>query len=718
MLSSPTCSYLALPCSNPVISGFTPVDLSMHQHSGEPADDDWPRTLGQTGKPLIRTRAPKRPRQLGTPPPTTKRPRIGPCPKHSPEAKSSNYSNKGIARVLRVTKALKPTSIEKEAKQLTEVSLSTRLSEHTLSTLAAFKYRAEAAKDVYDVQNSEILEFKTSAAGSPYGAEGNVINTTDSISVYHSPGTLESELGAHTRTHAVSSVECLPSTEAVHYRSTGSACQTRIDLSPNIPVDENKYHSDTLSSSGNESFDRAVAKILTGVQKMEANPSASRKYHLQDQGCYNDTNEVTRDSRSYNDFTGENEISNGRDEQLFTEALFEHKVTSKTSPSMLLGYGEYDEYSDEFPTENLGNQALPHANDVQESFEPPSSIQLSYDDHDQRSEIYNPNMQRLSPHSEGTFPSLQIGEEMFPIGQQTTVNALRSSGRLSSAYEDTSSNTMNENGMENDYDEDFLDSEDVFKEEEDFLNDELDAGVLDLVDKVSKQSCQSLLAPFNDEHTTPKLQWKAPQLYKSTRSSPISSNVHESSPVQKTLVPTIIKLHPEAERNATLAKHLVAFDPNGKALPFARPAFPALIQDRSPIFGLSSSSCLRTCFRIGEALNAATIASHTNMHHLTELYARVTYSKRDGVEQFFQFADLFRPERPPYLNGSYIGWKGSDLWETGTKSFLVDLRGGKIARCIGKMKRDETTKLWKMVVLSIWEATWDDVGYVKGVVCA
>ena len=713
----PSCSHLVLPHSSPVISGFTPVNSFTHQRKDDPVDDG-PRNVGPRGKARAQPRAPKRPRQLGTPPPTTKRSRKNNCLKHPSKVKSGGSSNNDITQILRATQPFKPNPIEKDFVQSAEASVSTELSEHTLSRLAAFEYRQEAANDDYGVHNSEILESNTSVAESLCTPEGNAIDTADPITVRCTPGTFESEVVPHKRTYAVSTLGCLPSIEAVHCSSTASGRQTRIDISSSIPADENNYHVDTLSSSENESLDRAFEEFLTGIQKEGTNHSTLGKQLSQDQGCYADMNEKTRELISYDELTKENEISNGRDEQFFAEASYEHKATLESSPSMLLGHDEYDEYSNELPAENLGYQASPHANDVQETFEPPSDLQLSYDDPDQRSEIYNAIVRCSSPHSERSFVSLQVGEEIFSIGQQTTVNALRSSGRLFSAYEDSTSNKVVENGMDDAHDEGFPAIEDVCEDEEDLLNDELDSSVVELADKACTQPRQTLLPPFNDEPGTPKLQWRAPQLYKPTRSSPVSSNFNESSPIFKTPVSTLLEVHSEAQCNESLAKHHVGFDSNGKALPFARPVFPPLIRDRSPILGLSNSSCLRTCFRIGEALNAATVASHTNMHHLTELYARVTYSKRDGVEQYFQFADLFRPERPPYLNGSYIGWKGSDLWEADTKSFLVDLKEGKLARCIGKMKRDQTTRVWKMVILNIWEATWEDVGYVKGIVCA
>ena len=123
------------------------------------------------------------------------------------------------------------------------------------------------------------------------------------------------------------------------------------------------------------------------------------------------------------------------------------------------------------------------------------------------------------------------------------------------------------------------------------------------------------------------------------------------------------------------------------------------------------------CFRIGEALNAAALAERTNIDLLFELYARVTYSNREGVEQHFQFADLFHSDKPPYLNGTYIGWKGCPLGELDTGVFLTS-PAGKIARCVGKIKRNGPATKWKIIILSIWQADWEDIGYVRGIVCA
>jgi hypothetical protein len=103
---------------------------------------------------------------------------------------------------------------------------------------------------------------------------------------------------------------------------------------------------------------------------------------------------------------------------------------------------------------------------------------------------------------------------------------------------------------------------------------------------------------------------------------------------------------------------------------------------------------------------------------LIELYAKVLSSHREGVTQFFMFADLFHEARPPFLKGTCECWKGSELWEYDCRKFLA-CEGNpgekKLCRAMGKMKREG--KEWKFVVLNIWEATWEDVEYVRGIVC-
>ena len=152
-----------------------------------------------------------------------------------------------------------------------------------------------------------------------------------------------------------------------------------------------------------------------------------------------------------------------------------------------------------------------------------------------------------------------------------------------------------------------------------FDDDDLDEELMYLPAEGSDTIQPSTPLTSPEKPSTPKLQWLPPKVYVPAKSSQI--------PVSPTEIP-----------------HLVPFNINGEPLPFARPPFPKPIRDRSPILGLTNRAVLRTCFRIGEALNAAAVASRTNTDAVIELYARIIHSEREtdkGFKQFFQFADLF-----------------------------------------------------------------------------
>lgn len=228
-----------------------------------------------------------------------------------------------------------------------------------------------------------------------------------------------------------------------------------------------------------------------------------------------------------------------------------------------------------------------------------------------------------------------------------------------------------------------------------FDDDDLDDELIYLPTEGSDILQPSTPLTLPEKPSTPKLQWLPPKVYIPAKSSQI--------PVSPTDIP-----------------HLVPFNINGEPLPFTRPPFPKPIRDRSPILGLTNRAVLRTCFRIGEALNAAAVASRTNSDAVIELYARVTHSEREtdkGFKQFIQFADLFT-DKPPYLSATYSLWKGVGLWDMDSKVFVGEEGRGKMARVLGRIKKREQGGGCEMVVLSIWEVNWEDVGIAKGIVCA
>ncbi|KAF2181102.1 hypothetical protein K469DRAFT_713978 [Zopfia rhizophila CBS 207.26] len=148
--------------------------------------------------------------------------------------------------------------------------------------------------------------------------------------------------------------------------------------------------------------------------------------------------------------------------------------------------------------------------------------------------------------------------------------------------------------------------------------------------------------------------------------------------------------------------------------PIVRSPFPSQVRDRSPVIGLSANTLLRTCFRVGEALNAGCQAARNGKNVMIELYAKVVSSWREPgtVKQHFVFCDLFH-SNPPYITGCYELWKGVELWDYDSGRFMQ--REKKMCRCIGKMKREG--KKLQFVVLNIWECNWEDIAWVEGVVC-
>ncbi|KAL9039387.1 MAG: hypothetical protein Q9214_004901 [Letrouitia sp. 1 TL-2023] len=179
------------------------------------------------------------------------------------------------------------------------------------------------------------------------------------------------------------------------------------------------------------------------------------------------------------------------------------------------------------------------------------------------------------------------------------------------------------------------------------------------------------------------------------------------------------KLSPslDGERRAS---HFVDFNADGSPIPFIRPPFPNPIDPRSPIVGLHPRTVLRTCFRIGEALNAASVALRSDFEAIIELYARVLHSERprDSVKQHFHLADLFTGGKPPFLQGTYSLWKGQKLWDMDAAAFLGETGKGKMARLVGRIRPDENRKALEMLILSVWEIDWEDVGIAKGMVCS
>ncbi|KAL8657021.1 MAG: hypothetical protein Q9226_002327 [Calogaya cf. arnoldii] len=251
---------------------------------------------------------------------------------------------------------------------------------------------------------------------------------------------------------------------------------------------------------------------------------------------------------------------------------------------------------------------------------------------------------------------------------------------------------------------------------EDMYDDEeIDTGFLDFQSPPSAQIPPPSPPDSPDQKQITKCQLMPPPNPTTLATSPVKLAATASpSPVVSTSASA--KQRPTSQKDIP---HEVSFDESGAPIPFIRPVFPDPIRDRSPVLGLSSRTLLRTCFRIGEALNAGSTALRTRKDAVIELYARVNYSERPAgsVKQHFHFADIFSPEKPPFLKGTYGLWKGVGLWDLDSKVFLGEKGKGKMARVVGRIGREEKTRGLEMTVLSIWEVDWEDVGICKGHYC-
>ncbi|KAJ5063588.1 hypothetical protein J3E72DRAFT_384011 [Bipolaris maydis] len=193
-------------------------------------------------------------------------------------------------------------------------------------------------------------------------------------------------------------------------------------------------------------------------------------------------------------------------------------------------------------------------------------------------------------------------------------------------------------------------------------------------------------------------------------------NCNENAPEEAPAINTSQHTRKKFVSPVTLTTRLLAVTGDGGSAnartPIVRSPFPKPARDRSPIIGLSSNIVLRTCFRIGEAINQAHQASKAGQQMLIELYARVLASERTEKQQHFTFCDLFHA-KPPYVKGAYdaVIWKAVPLFEYDSRRLMQQ---GRMCRCIGTMKRNGKERF--MVIHNIWEATWEDVEWVEGIV--
>lgn len=153
--------------------------------------------------------------------------------------------------------------------------------------------------------------------------------------------------------------------------------------------------------------------------------------------------------------------------------------------------------------------------------------------------------------------------------------------------------------------------------------------------------------------------------------------------------------------------------------PFARPDFPTLTPDRSPIIGISAQTFLRVCFRIAEMFKEGARCEALKQDAVIELFTRVTFSSREPgtTKQHFQFADLWH-DRPPFLNGILANCKTTGLLESESRAF-PGADEGTLARCLGRLKRDSKSATgWMLHIISIRTTDWEEIRWTKRIVSA
>lgn len=155
-----------------------------------------------------------------------------------------------------------------------------------------------------------------------------------------------------------------------------------------------------------------------------------------------------------------------------------------------------------------------------------------------------------------------------------------------------------------------------------------------------------------------------------------------------------------------------------KALSYNRPSivrspFPKQVEDRSPVIGIAANSVLRTCFRIGDALNTGCQAVRMGKIVVIDMYARVKSSWREGAEQRFVFSDLHH-SKPPFMDGVFGSSKETIQSIHLASRFLDDEENEKMCRVIGSMRRKAGAK-WEMIIRSVRETSWAEVEYVAGI---
>jgi len=98
--------------------------------------------------------------------------------------------------------------------------------------------------------------------------------------------------------------------------------------------------------------------------------------------------------------------------------------------------------------------------------------------------------------------------------------------------------------------------------------------------------------------------------------------------------------------------------------------------DRTSLSGVTNTSALRTCFRLGEALNTGCHAVRNNRNIVLELYARIASSWRDDKpsrKQHFVIHDLTTTSHHSSMGPASFGTKACCGTRTANLSLVHQL---------------------------------------------
>lgn len=236
---------------------------------------------------------------------------------------------------------------------------------------------------------------------------------------------------------------------------------------------------------------------------------------------------------------------------------------------------------------------------------------------------------------------------------------------------------------------------------------------------LAEEACKDL-ACILETHTTPDISNASFGSYTSTSAQLLQPEEKQEDSGSKLQLDTLHAMAPLVTVTTASPSNIQRQDIQDDDMhsPFARPRFPPPLRDRSTVTGLSSSSTLRTCFRIGEMLKEGARCAREGQDAVIELFARVTHSSREPntTRQYFHFADAFH-DRPPFANGLLQDFRVSRLVERESHVFLGPEKDC-LARCLGRLHKDSQCGRWTLHILRISKSHWEEVQWTKQILDA